>query len=165
MTHIAARVPAWRAAALGAALVIGLVAAACTGSTATPSPSTATSGASGASGGSSLEGTWALVKYTSPDGTEFTVPSSVTPTITFAGDAASGNAGCNTFNAIATVTPTTVSFSQVQSTKLACQDPMASIETLFLQALNLSNSYTVEGNTLTMSGPGGRPKLVFTKAT
>jgi heat shock protein HslJ len=163
MTRIAAGRPRWRPATVLAGLVIALLVAACTSSTATPSP--AASASPGASGGSGLDGTWVLTKYTSPDGTSFTVPAAVTPTLTLQGNAASGNAGCNTFNAIATITPTTITFSQVASTKIACQDPMATVEAAYLQALNLQTSYTLSGDTLTMQGPGGNPSLTFIRAT
>lgn len=142
-------------------LVVGAFVMACGGSSATAAPS----GAAG-SPGSSLDGTWALIKYTSVDGTEQTVPSAVTPTITFNGNAATGSAGCNTFSGIANITPPNgIGFEQVQSTKLSCEDPMATVEAAYLQALNLSTQYTVTGNNLVITNPQGKPALTFVKGT
>jgi heat shock protein HslJ len=147
------------AAMLAFGLVVAMLAIACGGS-ATPSPSSPSS-----SGGSSLDGTWQLVSYTSPDGTQAAVPIALTPSITFAGDAAQGNAGCNTYNAIATVSGNTVHFSNVASTKVACPPPASVVETAFLQGLNLASEWKVEGDTLTMSAPRGQPPiLVFKRA-
>ncbi|HEY4226916.1 MAG TPA: META domain-containing protein [Candidatus Limnocylindrales bacterium] len=140
-------------------LVIGAIVAACGGSSATASPSAA------ASSGSTLDGTWALTQYTTVDGTQVTVPSAVTPTITFAGNAASGSAGCNSFNATATISGDQVRFDQVASTKLACQDPLATVEAAYLQALNLVTMWTVTGNTLVLTNPAGKPALSFVKGT
>ena len=36
---------------------------------------------------------------------------------------------------------------------MACQDPMATVEAAFLQALNLSTTYTVTGNQLVITNP------------
>ncbi len=147
------------AAMLAFGLVVAMLVIACGGS-ATPSPSSPSS-----SGGSSLNGTWQLVSYTGADGTQANVPIALTPSITFAGDAAQGNAGCNTYNAIATVSGNTVHFSNVASTKVACPPPASVVEAAFLQGLNLASEWKVEGDTLTMSAPRGQPPiLVFKRA-
>jgi len=145
---------------LALGLVIGLFVAACSGSSATPSPV-----ASAAAGGTPLDGVWLLTDYVSVDGTNYTVPSSVTPNIRFDGNAASGQAGCNTFNAVAIIDGDQLRFDTVQSTKIACQDPMATVEAAFLQALNLSTQYTVTGNNLVITNPQGKPSLSFIKGT
>ena len=150
----------WGASVLALGLVIGLFVAACGGSAATPSPA-----ASAAAGGTPLDGVWLLTDYTSVDGTEQQVPSAVTPNIRFDGNAASGQAGCNTFNAVANIQGDQLRFDTVQSTKIACEDPMATVEAAFLQALNLSTMYTVTGNTLVITNPQGKPALTFIKGT
>jgi len=140
------------------ALVFTLIVAAC-GSSATPTPSTA------ASGGASLDGTWILTSYTSPDGTQATVPAAILPSLTFAGNAVTGNAGCNTYSAIANIgtNPNTIHYANVTSTKVACPPPAGTIETLFLRALNLSTTYQVTGDQLVIEAPGGKPSLTFHK--
>ena len=147
------------AAMLAFGLVVAMLVIACGGS-ATPSPSSPSS-----SGGSSLNGTWQLVSYTAPDGTQAAVPIALTPNITFAGDAARGNAGCNTYDAIAVVNANTVHFENVTSTKVACPPPASVVEAAFLQGLNLASEWKVEGDTLTMNAPRGQPPiLVFKRA-
>ena len=42
---------------------------------------------------------------------------------------------------------------------------MATVEAAFLQALNLSTTYTVTGNTLVITNPQGKPALTFIKGT
>ncbi len=101
----------------------------------------------------------------SVDGTSYTVPSAVTPNIRFDGNAASGQAGCNTFNAVAIIDGTEIRFDTVQSTKVACEDPMATVEAAFLQALNLSTTFTVNGNQLVITNPQAKPSLTFIRAT
>ena len=90
--------------------------------------------------GTGIDGVWLLTDYVSVDGTNFTVPSSVTPNIRFDGNAASGQAGCNTFNAIANINGDELRFEQVQASELPCEDPMATVEFAFMQALNLSTT-------------------------
>ena len=145
---------------LGLGLVIGLLAAACSGTAATPSPAASTAG-----DGTGIDGVWLLTDYVSVDGTNFTVPSAVTPNIRFDGNAASGQAGCNSFNAIAIIDGNSLKFDQVSSTKLACEDPMATVEDAFMQALNLSTTYTVTGDQLVITNPEGQPALTFVRGT
>jgi heat shock protein HslJ len=144
-----------------AAIAVMLVAvlAAC-GSSATPSPS-----APAASGAAALDGKWILTSYTSPGGTQATVPSAILPSLEIQGNAARGNAGCNTYNAIAVVSGNTIHYDQVQATKVACPPPASTIEGAFLQGLSLASEWKVEGNTLTMTAPRGQPPiLVFMRA-
>jgi heat shock protein HslJ len=140
-----------RVAAIGLAMAV--LALAC-GGTATPTPS-------GSGSASGLDGRWVLTSYVSPDGTQFTVPAAVLPTLTLSGNAAQGNAGCNTYNAIATIDATTIKFSQVQSTKNPCPAPMSTVETVFLQALNLASQYQLTGDMLVIQAPLGKPSLTF----
>ena len=101
----------------------------------------------------------------SVDGTNFTVPSAVTPNIRFDGNAASGQAGCNTFSAVAIIDGDQLRFDTVQVSKKACEDPMATVEDMFLQALNLSTTYTVTGNQLVITNPENKPALTFVRGT
>ena len=151
----------WGVSVLALGLVIGLFVAACGGSAATPSPA-----ASAAAGGTPLDGVWLLTDYTSVDGTEQQVPSAVTPNIRFDGNAASGQAGCNTFNAVANIQGDQLRFDTgAEHRPTACEDPMATVEAAFMQALNLSTMYTVTGNQLVITNPQGKPALTFIKGT
>ena len=144
--------------ALVLGLVISLLAVACGGSSATPSVA-----ASGS--GTGLDGTWLLTTYVSVDGTSINVPAAVTPTIKFDGDSVSGQAGCNTFGAVATIDGNQIGFGQVQSTKIACANPGATVEAAYLQALNLATTYTVTGNQLVITNPKGKPSLTFVRGS
>ncbi len=42
---------------------------------------------------------------------------------------------------------------------------MATVENAFLQALNLSTTYTVTGNQLVITNPEGKPSLTFVRGT
>ena len=139
--------------------LIGLLAVACGASSPTVPPAVQSADTAG------LDGVWLLTDYVSVDGTNFTVPMSVTPNIRFDGNAASGQAGCNTFNAVANIQGDQIRFDTVQSTKMACEDPMATVEDAFLQALNLSTTYTVTGDTLVITNPEGKPALTFARGT
>lgn len=145
-----------------ALVIVSLVALVIVGACGT---NTATQPPVAASESASLDGTWLLTSYVSVDGTSFTVPSAVTPNITFDGNAASGQAGCNTFNAVANIHGSELRFDTVQSTKIACEDPMATVENAFLQALNLSTTFTVTGNQLVITNPEGKPSLTFVRGT
>ncbi len=140
-------------------LVVAALLVAC-GSSATPSPSAAASGAN------ALNGTWVLTSYTSPGGTQATVPAAITPSLQLDGNAARGFAGCNTFTAIAVVNGQMIHFDQVAATKVACPEPGPTIEAAFLQALNLATQWNVTGNTLTMNAPGTGPtSLTFIRGS
>ena len=71
----------------------------------------------------------------------------MTPNIRFDGNAASGQAGCNTFNAVANIQGDQLRFDRSRR-RSSCEDPMATVEAAFMQALNLSTTYTVTGNKL-----------------
>jgi len=143
-------------ATVASALVLALAAAAC-GASATPSPSAA------ASGGTSLDGTWILTSYTGLDGTQANVPAVVKPSLTFSGNAVTGTAGCNTYSAVASIgtDPNTIHYANLASTKKACPPPAGTIETVFLQALNLASTWQVTGDQLVIQAPGGKPSLTF----
>lgn len=140
-------------------LVMGLLAGACGNSNTTPPPAVQSIDSAG------LDGVWLLTDYVSVDGTNFTVPSAVTPNIRFDGNAASGQAGCNTFSAVAIIDGDQLQFDTVQVSKKACEDPMATVEDMFLQALNLSTTYTVNGNQLVITNPENKPSLTFVRGT
>ncbi len=144
---------------LALGLVIGLFVAACGASSPTVPPAVESADTVG------LDGVWLLTDYTSVDGTEQQVPAAVTPNIRFDGNAASGQAGCNTFNAVANIQGDQLRFDTVQSSDNPCEDPMATVEAAFLQALNLSTTYTVTGNQLVITNPEGKPSLTFIRGT
>ena len=83
-----------------------------------------------------LAGTsWSLIEYAAPSGEIFTVPAAVTPTAEFTADTMSGRAGCNTFTAGYTLDGDNFTLTGISSTMMACEGPVATVETAYLQAL------------------------------
>ena len=125
--------------ALSLVFVAAVVAtvAACSGGAATPASARRPRRAASASAGAlELDGTtWLLTDYVSPDGAVFTVPAAVTPLLAFEGGNITGNAGCNTFNATYTITGDAIEIGPIMSTKMACEEPMSTVEGAYLAAL------------------------------
>jgi heat shock protein HslJ len=156
---------------LAVVAALALLVAACGSSAATP---TSTPSATTAAPAASLElaGTsWRLTRYLSPDGAVFTVPAAVTPLAEFTADQVSGNAGCNTFNGPFTLGAGNATEGQaielgpLMSTKMACQDPMATVETAYLAALDVVNmAALLQDGSLQLWDSGGKTTLVFIAA-
>jgi heat shock protein HslJ len=117
--------------------------------TAEPAPTTGLAGTS-----------WKLM---TSDGT--TVPKGVEITAEFRADGAlSGSGGCNTYTAAYTLTGESITIENIASTMMACDDPKASAETAYLGALEKVSTWTIDGTSLTLTGPDGQPTLVYAKA-
>lgn len=81
-------------------------------------------------------------------------------TLTFAEDGLSGSGGCNSYQAGWSGDETTLSVAAIGSTKMACVDAgISSQETQYIELLQATTSYAIEGNRLTLTGPDG--SLVF----
>ena len=160
-----------RAMSLGPAFALAIVVAACSTGGAASAPASAVASDAASPGGSvaalSLDGTtWFLTDYISPDGQSYTVPSAVTPQLAFADGQVSGNAGCNTFNGSYTVTGDAVELGPLVSTKMACEEPMASVEGAFLAALDSVDKVAIlDDGKLQLWDDGGKTTLAFIKGT
>ena len=145
------------------AAVVATVAA-CSGGGATPAPS-ASAAASASAGALELDGTsWLLTDYVSPDGAVFTVPAAVTPLLAFEGGNLTGNAGCNTFSSTYTVTGDVIEIGPIMSTKMACEEPMASVEGAYLAALESVDKVAIlDDGKLQLWDDGGKTTLAFLK--
>ena len=74
--------------------------------------------------------------------------------LTFTEDGAvTGSTGCN--NLFGTYSAA-YGFSEIGSTKMACEDPIMAQEALFFEILNANASVTIEGNLLTIADLEGR---------
>lgn len=106
----------------------------------------------------SLEGhTWRLHEFT---GSPFQqVPESIEITLLFEAGKASGNGGCNRIGGSYTDSGNSLTFSGLISTKMFCE-AAAQWENRFLSALEKSQSYKIEGRTLTIDC-GEKGGLVF----
>ena len=155
-----------RAMSLGLVAVVAIVVAACSTGAASPAPSVAASEAVSPAGPPTLDGTsWRLSDYVSPDGQTFTVPAAVTPLLAFDGGQLTANAGCNTFNASYTVTGDAIEIGPIMSTKMACEEPMASVEAAYLAALEAVNKVAVlDDGKLQLWDDGGKTTLAFIQA-
>jgi heat shock protein HslJ len=144
---------------LVALAVMALALAACGGAKPTPTPVP--------SGPLNLTGTsWLLIKYLSPDGTVFTVPSAITPQAAFTADTMSGNAGCNTFNGPYTLEGENINLGPMASTMMACQEPTASVEIAYLAALNVvDKAALLDNGNLQLWDSAGKTTLVFVKGS
>lgn len=74
---------------------------------------------------------------------------------------ASGSGGCNIINASYTVDGNTISFGPAMSTMMACEESVMDQELLFAQTLEIAASFTIDGDTLTISSADGAAALVF----
>lgn len=74
----------------------------------------------------------------------------------------SGSAGCNRFFASYEVMGTTITIGQVGSTRMYCgQSGVMEQETAYLNHLNTTRSYAIEGNTLALFDESGKQILTF----
>jgi heat shock protein HslJ len=109
--------------------------------------------ACGAGGGQNLAGTsWRLVEANGQ-----LAPAGVEATITFEeGGQVSGSGGCNSYGGTYSVDGNSITFSQIISTMMACQDEgVMALESTFLDALNAGGTFDVQGNTLTIDAANG----------
>ena len=156
-----------RVALIASAAAIALAAAAC-GPSATPAPTIGPStGASASAGAVDLEGTsWALTDYLSPDGAVFTVPAAVTPLAAFKDGVMTGYAGCNTFSGPYAIDGENITIGPIASTKMACAEPMASVENAYLAALDVVDKVAIlEDGKLQLWDSGGKTTLAFIKGS
>jgi heat shock protein HslJ len=140
-----------------AAIALAVTACGSASPTSTPVPS----------GPLELAGTkWVLIKYRSPSGEIFTVPASVTPTAEVTADTMSGRSGCNTFTAGYTLDGDDFTLTGISSTLMACEEPMATVETAYLQALAVLDKAALlaDGN-LQLWDAQGKTTLVYVKGS
>jgi heat shock protein HslJ len=120
----------------------------------------AISACSNSSTSTSLIGKWKLTSYGPADSPSASVPD-VDATIEFDKDGnVTGNSGCNGFGGTYEVKETQITFSQIVSTLMACDDPRMSQETAVFQVLRADVEYKIDGNTLTLTKD--KMVLVFT---
>ena len=103
-----------------------------------------------------LLGTWTLKAMNIRGGTALTFPTGIQIFITFNQGTLNGYSGCNNYNAPYTLTGQVLPSGQgiaigtMVSTNNYCE-PVASTETTYLQILQKAVSYTVNGNSLTIT--------------
>lgn len=105
----------------------------------------------GAGAAPSLTGDWKLSSY-GPADAQTPVVEDVEAGLTFNEDGTvTGNSGCNGLGGTYTVEGDQVTFSEVVSTLMACDDPRMEQEDAFQQVLADTATFRIEGNTLTLT--------------
>jgi heat shock protein HslJ len=131
---------------------VGLVAAACGSSVNRPAVSSTTPGPA-------LEGTSWQLTATTPLGTDL---GQVTVTALFDQGVVRGEGGCNTYNGPYTVSGSKLTIGpNLATTQKACPAAPTAIETAYLGRLVKVASYSVAGDTLTLSDSGGQALLSY----
>lgn len=110
----------------------------------------------------SLVGNWRLTSY-GPEGSLNPAVADSNAELTFNEDGTvNGNSGCNGFGGEYTVEGDQITFSELFSTLMACEEPLMSQEGAVFQVLNGGASFTIDGETLTITN--GEAVLVFTSS-
>lgn len=147
---------------LALAAIASIALAACSAGGA--SPSAAPAGEPGAEAVPFEGTTWQLAEYATEGGAAVPVPQLVAATATFADGTVSGNGGCNNFNAAYTLEGSSIEIGEVAGTLMACEGPASTVETAFFTAFPKMTNVTVTGETLELTGDGGKLILRFTVA-
>ena len=118
----------------------------------------------GGSGGT-LEGTsWRLKTY-DVSGTATPVPAPIVVDAKFAAGKVSGFAGCNVYNAPATISGATLKIGVAATTLKACEPAVTAVETACLAGLAKAATFTATADTLTIFDSSGKQLLVYSAAS
>jgi heat shock protein HslJ len=102
----------------------------------------------------SLEGrSWILDGIVSGDAVS-SVPVGVTAALKVEGGQAEVNAGCNMGGGSVAVTPDTLTFGPIATTKIACEAAAMSVEAAVLAVLSGPVSYSIDADVLTIDAGG-----------
>jgi heat shock protein HslJ len=108
--------------------------------------------ACGSGTSASLTGTsWKLTTWEAGGVQNPTAPGVETSLVFGNDDQVSGNLGCNSFGGTYSVTNGKITFGNLMSTLMACQEPQMSQETHAFQVLRGTASYTLKGDVLTIT--------------
>jgi len=109
----------------------------------------------------SLVGTWNLTAY-GPPVSPIPAVADAGAQLTFNGDGTvGGNSGCNGFGGDYSVEGDQITFGQITSTLMACEDARMAQEDAVHTVLTDTATYAIEGNTLTLTN--NDMVLVFTR--
>lgn len=105
----------------------------------------------GAGASPSLTGEWKLISY-GPADAQTPAVADAEAGLTFNEDGTvTGKSGCNELGGSYTVEADQVTFSEVISTLMACDDPRMAQEDAVKQVLTDTATFKIEGNTLTLT--------------
>jgi len=106
----------------------------------------------------SIAGTWKLVSYN-----QTPAAPGVDTSIEFKDAQVNGNVGCNGFSGEYKVKGDTIEFGQMMSTLMFCEGPVGEQESATLATMNESATFTLDGNTLTITSADGASVIVLKK--
>jgi heat shock protein HslJ len=104
-----------------------------------------------------LAGTWLLDSGYGPSG-QVEVPDGWRVTLVFDDSGVHGQA-CNMYGGSYQLTGSTIGFSEMSMTEMACQEPMMTVESAYHAALGAVDTFARTGDQLTLGGNGA--ELVF----
>ena len=117
-----------------------------------------------AANGSGVAGTsWKLTSYGPASAPIPAVPGVETDLTFGANGQLSGRLGCNSMGGDYSVSGQKITFGSVFATQMACDEARMAQEDAAFQVLNNTVSFTVSGNTLTITSADGKSILVFTQ--
>ncbi len=126
----------------------------------------ATGGSSAAAGGTggTIDGTsWALKTY-DVSGTATAVPAGTRVDAKFADGKVSGFAGCNVYNATATISGASIKVGAAATTQMACDPDKTALEAAYLGNLAKAATYTATSDALTLYDSAATSILVYAAA-
>ncbi len=115
-------------------------------------------------GGSSasVDGTWKLISY-GPAANPVPAVTDVETSIEFKDGQVNGSVGCNSFGGGYKVDGDTITFEQMMSTLMFCEGPVGDQETTTLNVMNESTTFTLDGDTLTITSADGSSVVVLAR--
>jgi heat shock protein HslJ len=123
----------------------------------TSGPGDTTATTAGDGDAATADGAWVLDAAAS----SLTEVGDAVVTLTIDGDTAHGSSGCNSFSGAVTVDNTSVTFGDLATTRMACDEALMAAEAEFTAALAAVDTIEVADATLTLSNADGTT-LVFT---
>jgi heat shock protein HslJ len=102
-----------------------------------------------------LEGTTWVVNAILANEAVTSIPDGVTATLVFEDGKVNVNGGCNTGSGDAAVTETTITFGEIATTRMACDDPTMNVEQQVLQVISGEANYEIKGGEMTLTSDGG----------
>jgi heat shock protein HslJ len=103
-----------------------------------------------------LQGTRWMVDTLVSAGTSSSVPAGTAAFLSFAPDGTvTGSTGCNSFGGTAKVDATSVTFSDLTMTRMACDGAAGDLEATVLNVLDKPLTYRIEGTRLFLEAPDG----------
>jgi heat shock protein HslJ len=123
-----------------------------------------TAAAPGEAGPGMIEGVTWVLREQAADGTLGPLPPDVLVTMRLDAGAAGGDGGCNSWFASYTIDGDVISFSDIGSTLIACDEPANTVERTFFANLEAATSFTTDATSLSLASADGTTILVFDQA-